>query len=233
MKRILLSMCATIFAMFVAENATAQGDHDWANYGRYSEANLELAVGGVCPDVVFMGNSITDGWASRHSAFFTGNNYIGRGISGQVTAQMLARFRADVIDLAPKAVVILAGTNDIAHNQGFISLHNIAGNIISMAQLARANGIEPVICSVLPAYEYPWRKEITQVPAKVRALNAMLREWARANECVYVDYFSAMADERDGLPANLASDGIHPTSAGYDMMEGIIKPVLDEILKSE
>lgn len=224
-------MCATVFAMSVAGNANAQGDHDWANHGRYGDANFELSVGGVCPDVVFMGNSITDAWASQHTAFFTDNNYVGRGISGQVTAQMLARFRTDVIDLNPKVVVILAGTNDIAHNQGFVSLHNIAGNIFSMAQLARANGIEPVICSVLPAAEYPWRREITQVPAKVRALNAMLREWARANGCVYVDYFSAMADERDGLPANLAADGIHPTSAGYDMMEAIIKPILDGILQ--
>jgi lysophospholipase L1-like esterase len=225
-----LIMCATILAMGLAGVATAQGNHDWANYGRYAEANTELKAGGVTPDVVFMGNSITDGWASQHPAFFADNNYTGRGISGQVTAQMLARFRADVIDLGPRAVTILAGTNDIAHNQGFVSIENIAGNIISMAQLATANGITPVICSVLPAAEYPWRREITEVPAKVKALNALLREWAEEHGVVYVDYFSAMADERDGLPASLASDGIHPTSHGYDMMEGIIKPVLDKIL---
>jgi lysophospholipase L1-like esterase len=226
-----LIMCATIFAMSLAGSATAQGDHDWANYGRYADANFELKIAGETPDAVFMGNSITDGWASQHPWFFADNNYSGRGIGGQVTAQMLARFRADVIDLAPRVVVILAGTNDIARNQGFVSIENIAGNIISMAQLATANGITPVICSVLPAAEYPWRKEITQVPAKVRALNAILREWARVHDVVYVDYFSAMVDERDGLPASLATDGIHPTSEGYDMMEGIIKPVIDEILQ--
>ncbi len=211
--------------------ASAQDNRDWANYGRYAEANAELKQRGARPAVVFMGNSITDGWAAQHPDFFADNNYVGRGISGQVTAQMLARFRADVIDLSPRAVVILAGTNDIAHNQGFVSIENIAGNIISMAQLAQANGIKAVICSVLPAAEYPWRREITDVPAKVRALNAMLREWALANDCVYVDYFSAMADERGGLPSSLAADGIHPTSEGYDMMEGIVKPVLDGVLK--
>lgn len=224
-------MLATIFAMEAGGNASAQGDHDWADYGRYAEANVALKASGVRPDAVFMGNSITDGWASQHPAFFADNNYTGRGIGGQVTAQMLARFRADVIYLAPRVVVILAGTNDIAHNQGFVAIENIAGNIISMAQLARANGIEPVICSILPAAEYPWRKEITDPPAKVRAVNTILRDWAAANGCVYVDYFAAMADERDGLPASLAGDGIHPTSAGYDMMEGIVKPILDELLK--
>ncbi len=223
-----LIMCAMIFAMGIAGTAHAQGDQDWANYGRYAEANTELMLGEVRPEAVFMGNSITDAWPKQHEEFFTAGNYAGRGISGQVTAQMLARFQAD---LEPRVVVILAGTNDIARNQGFITIQHIADNIVSMAQLARANGIEPVICSVLPAAEYPWRKEITQVPGKVRALNAMLKEWARCSNVTYVDYFSAMADERDGLPASLASDGIHPTSAGYYMMEGIIKPVLDEILQ--
>lgn len=230
MKKIIVVL-ATIFAMTAALNADAQGNRDWANYGRYAESNAALKELGTRPEAVFMGNSITDGWARVHQAFFAENNYIGRGIGGQVTAQMLARFRADVLDLNPRAVVILAGTNDIAENQGIVAIENIAGNIISMAELAKAHGIEAMICSVLPAAEYPWRREITEVPAKVKALNAMLKEWAAANGCVYVDYFSAMADERDGLPASLAGDGIHPTPAGYDMMEGIIKPALDKLLK--
>jgi lysophospholipase L1-like esterase len=221
------TILATLLAII---SAHSQGDHDWASYGRYAEANAALKASGVKPDAVFMGNSITDSWASGRKEFFAAGNYAGRGISGQVTAQMLARFRADVIDLGPKAVVILAGTNDIAHNQGFVAVENIAANIISMAQLARANGIEPVICSILPAAEYPWRKEITEVPAKVRAVNAILQEWAAGNGCVYVDYFSAMADERGGLPAQLANDGIHPNEAGYSQMESIIKPVLDQLL---
>jgi lysophospholipase L1-like esterase len=221
------TILATVLAITAAH---AQGDYDWASYGRYAEANAALKAAATTPDVVFMGNSITDGWASSRPEFFTDGNYTGRGISGQVTAQMLARFRADVIDLNPRAVVILAGTNDIARNQGFVAVENIAANIISMAELARANGIEPVICSILPAADYPWRPEITEVPDKVRAVNAILQQWAAANDCVYVDYFAAMADERGGLPTELAGDGIHPTAAGYDRMEAIVKPVLDKLL---
>ncbi|MDR1671733.1 MAG: SGNH/GDSL hydrolase family protein [Alistipes sp.] len=227
MKRVLIMATALALTATTATTAAlAQNTGDWANYGRYADANAALKATGVRPDIVFMGNSITDGWASQHPEFFAGNNFVGRGIGGQVTAQMLARFRADVIDLSPRMVVILAGTNDIAQNQGFVSIENIAANIFSMADLARANGIEVVLCSVLPAAEYPWRPEIADVPSKVRALNALLREWAEANGCRYVDYFSPMADERGGLPKSLAADGIHPTGAGYDMMESIIKPTL-------
>lgn len=204
----------------------AQGD--WANYGRYAEANAALDKK---PDVVFMGNSITEGWAGQHPLFFTDNNYAGRGISGQVTAQMLARFQRDVVDLSPKVVVILAGTNDIAMNQGYVSLENIFGNIVSMCQIAQQNRIKPVILSVLPVAAYPWRPEVENVPEKIKELNAMLKGWAAANKCVYVDMWSEMADDRGGLPANLAADGVHPTSAGYDLMEAMISPVLRKQLK--
>ncbi len=228
----MIVLVAAAMAALAMQTANAQelDTRDWANFGRYAEANAALKTLDTRPDAVFMGNSITDGWASRHEAFFADNNYVGRGISGQVTAQMLARFRPDVLDLRPRAVVILAGTNDIAHNEGFVSVENIAGNIISMAQLAQANGIRPVLCSILPAADYPWRKQVTDVPAKVKGVNAILRAWAEANGALYVDYFSVMADSRDGLPARLASDGIHPTDAGYVIMEGIIKPALDRLL---
>ncbi len=226
-------MLATIAAMAAtAHDADAQQrNNDWANYGRYAADNARIKTAGSRPDVVFMGNSITDAWPRMQPELFADGSYVGRGISGQVTAQMLARFRADVIDLAPRVVVILAGTNDIAENQGPVAIENIAANIVSMAQLARANGIVPVICSVLPAAEYPWRKEITDVPAKVRALNTLLREWAAANDCTWVDYFTPMADERGGLPSRLAEDGIHPTAAGYARMASIIEPTLDALLK--
>ncbi len=202
-------------------------DRDWANYGRYEKANAELTK---APDVVFMGNSITQGWVEQHPAFFTENNYAGRGISGQVTAQMLARFRSDVLELKPKVVVILAGTNDIARNNGYVSMQNIAGNIASMAQLAQANGIQVVICSVLPASHYSWRPEITEVPQKIMELNAMLAEWASANGCTWVDYFGQMEDGNGGLPTELSKDGVHPTPEGYDEMERIITPVLKKLL---
>jgi lysophospholipase L1-like esterase len=226
----LMTLLATLLTIAAAHS---QAPQDWANYGRYAEANAALKATGTRPEAVFMGNSITDAWPRTRPAFFTAGNYVGRGISGQVTAQMLARFRADVIDLKPRVVVILAGTNDIARNQGFVAVENIAANIISMAQLARANGIEPVICSILPAAEYPWRREITEVADKVRAVNAILKEWATAENCVWVDYFTAMADERGGLPTRLADDGIHPNTAGYEMMESIVKPVLDNLLGSK
>lgn len=231
MKRIAIRVAAFMVAAVATLSVAAQGTGDWANYGRYAADNAAVKARGAHPDAVFMGNSITDGWAGQHKAFFADNNYVGRGISGQVTAQMLARFRADVIDLAPRAVVILAGTNDIAGNQGFVAVENIAANVISMAQLAKANGIKAVICSVLPAAEYPWRREVKDVPAKVRALNDLLREWARRNGAVYVDYFTPLADERGGLAAALAADGIHPTSEGYDRMEQILQPVLKKALR--
>lgn len=204
----------------------AQGD--WANYGRYAEANAALDKK---PDVVFMGNSITEGWTGQHPSFFADNNYAGRGISGQVTAQMLARFQRDVVDLSPKVVVILAGTNDIALNQGYVAIENIFANIVSMCQIAQQNRIRPVILSVLPVAAYPWRPEVVNVPEKIKELNSMLEKWAAANKCVYVDMWSEMADDRGGLPADLAADGVHPTSAGYDLMEAMITPVLRKQLK--
>jgi lysophospholipase L1-like esterase len=229
MKRTSIFLAVALVALTATPGAKAQGERrDWAGYGRYAEANAALTAR---PDAVFMGNSITDAWPRVHPDFFEGGNYVGRGISGQVTAQMLARFRADVIDLKPRAVVILAGTNDIAGNDGYVAVENIAANIISMAQLARANGIRAVICSVLPAAEYPWRREVTEVAAKVRAVNAIVREWAEANGATYVDYHTPLADERGGLAPELAADGIHPTPDGYRRMERILQPILRGVLE--
>lgn len=227
----LAALLATLAAVIAVQSAAAQQGDDPANLARYAEDNARIKTSGPQPDVVFMGNSITDAWPRVQPDFFSDGSFVGRGISGQVTAQMLARFQADVIDLKPMVVVILAGTNDIAQNQGPVTLEEIAANIFAMATLARDNGIAPVICSVLPAAEYPWRREITDVPTKVRALNAMLKEWAAANKCEWVDYFTPMADERGGLPANYAEDGIHPTAAGYARMTSIITPVIDALLR--
>ena len=152
MKKLILLIALALPALLTAQQ------RDWANYGRYAEANAQLTTP---PAVVFMGNSITDGWDNAHPEFFTANNFACRGIGGQVTGQMLCRFRADVINLHPQAVVILAGTNDLAQNNGPIATQHIVENIISMAELAMAAGIRPIICSVLPAGKYPWRTEIT------------------------------------------------------------------------
>ena len=204
--------------------AAAQQPADWANYGRYAEANARLEK---APEVVFMGNSITDGWDDAHPEFFSDNNYACRGISGQVTSQMLCRFRADVINLHPKAVVILAGTNDLALNNGPIAMEHIVENIVSMAELARAAGIKPILCSVLPAGKYPWRPEVEDVAGKIRTLNAQVKAWADANDVCWVDYHAVM-DAGDGsMRSELTRDGVHPTRQGYDVMEQILDPVLD------
>ena len=200
---------------------------DWANYGRYAGANASLTT---APAVVFMGNSITEGWGRNRPEFFAENNFACRGISGQVSAQMLCRFRADAINLRPKAVVILAGTNDIAGNNGPIENEHIAENIVSMAELALAAGIRPILCSVLPAAKYPWRPEIESVPEKIADLNARLQRYAAERGLTWVDYYSAM-DAGDGsMRSEYTKDGVHPTPEGYAVMEGVIRPVLAEWL---
>ena len=192
---------------------------DWAAFGRYAEANKNVKQ---APMLVIMGDSITDFWPNRTSSdFFNKNNIVGRGISGQVTSQMLVRFRRDVLDLKPKYVAILAGTNDIAQNQGYISAENIVGNIISMVEIARANKIKPIVCSILPAAKYPWRPEIQSVPM-VQKINQMLKDYCKKHKVKYIDFYTPMVDENNGLPKKYANDGIHPTSDGYAVMEKVL-----------
>lgn len=194
---------------------------DFANFGRYQKQNQEVLSQNIAPNSVLMGDSITEGWFATDPGFFTKNNFVGRGISGQVTSQMLLRFREDVIKLKPKRVIILAGTNDIAENQGPISLDKVFGNIVSMAELAKANNIKVILCSVLPAYDFPWRKDM-QPADKVIALNKMIKDYAQRNHITYVDYHSVLKDEKNGLPKEIAEDGIHPNKLGYEKMEAIL-----------
>lgn len=204
---------------------------DWGNLNRYKTANAGLYA--PAPDenrVVFMGNSITEAWVNRNPDFFEDNNYIGRGISGQTTPQMLVRFRADVIDLKPKVVVILAGTNDIAGNTGPMTLDMIFGNLQSMAELARASDIKVVLSSVLPVYDYPWKPGL-EPAEKIVHLNEMIKVFAKQNDMVYLDYFSAMADERNGLKKQLGDDGVHPNKTGYAIMEPLVQKAIAEALK--
>jgi lysophospholipase L1-like esterase len=155
---------------------------------------------------------------------------VGRGIGGQVTSQMLVRFRADVINLKPKAVVILAGTNDIAQNNGFIKVEHIFENIVSMTELAKANKMKVVICSVLPATVYSWRKEIDPIQP-ISELNSKLKEYAIKNKIAYADYFSVMVDERQGLKKEYQNDEVHPNKAGYVVMEEVIQKVLKKVIR--
>lgn len=221
MKKAFIVIAASL--LLVSLSSFAQDKTDWAKFYRYEEANKSVTAK---PKAVLMGDSITDGWPRANKDFFTDNNYVGRGISGQTTSHMLVRFRKDVVDLHPKYVAILAGTNDIALNNGSITLENILGNIISMCEIAKTNKIKPVICSVVPAKAYRWRPEIKDSAEKIIKLNEMLKEYADANKIPYVDYHSAMTDSEGGLPVELAKDGVHPTPAGYKIMEEILVKVL-------
>jgi alpha-L-fucosidase len=204
---------------------------DWANLHKYEKANAEVGLPKANEDrVVFMGNSITEGWVRNDPEFFHSNSYIGRGISGQTTMQMLLRFRPDVLDLKPKAVVILAGTNDIAANKGPVSIENTAGNIFSMVELAQANGIKVVLASVLPANRYSWRPAI--YPAdKIIALNKLIKAYAEEHNIVYLDYYSPMVDNEKGLKSAYSKDGVHPTTKGFDVMEPLVQKAIDKALK--
>jgi len=211
--------------------AQAPSSPDWPNLTRYRDANM--ALGDPRPGeqrVVFMGNSITEGFAPYFATLFPGKPYIGRGISGQTTPQMLVRFRQDVIALKPAVVVILAGTNDIAGNTGPSTLEMIEDNIASMAELARANGIRVVLSSVLPVFDYPWKPGLEPAP-KIVALNQWIRGYAARKRAVYLDYHSAMADERQGMRKEFAEDGVHPNEAGYRVMAPLAEQAIAEALR--
>ncbi len=205
---------------------------DWANVQRYADDNEKLKTVTDKNRIVFMGNSITEGWKNNDSAFFISNGYVDRGISGQTTPQMLVRFREDVIALKPAVVVILAGINDIAQNTGPIKLQDTYGNIISMAELAKANNIKVIITSTLPANMLPWRTYIHPADSVI-ALNKMLKSYADKNKIIYVDYYSAMVDDKKGLPKNLSNDGVHPTLEGYKIMEPLVQKGITEALKQK
>lgn len=203
---------------------------DWANLKRFQKENAELKT--LVPGanrIVFMGNSITEGWSNIRPEFFAGKPYVNRGISGQTTPQMLLRFRQDVIDLNPTVVVILAGINDIAGNTGPSTIEMITDNIFSMVELAKANNIKVVLCSVLPAFDFPWRPGL-EPAEKVVKLNAILKAYADKQNLIYVDFFSAMADESNGLKAALGSDGVHPNAAGYAVMEPLLEKAIKDCL---
>jgi len=214
---------------------------DWPALGRYHDANTKVAGPADGEQrVVFMGDSITDGWDDpKYGGFFPGKPYIDRGISGQTTPQMLLRFRAEVIALKPKAVVILAGTNDIAGNTGPMSLEAIEDNLISMAELARANNIRVVLSSVLPISDYETRegKPITQSvrrpPEKIKALNDWMRKYAADSHAIYLDYYAAMVDDKGFLKDELSDDGLHPNQKGYEVMAPLAQRAIESALKAK
>ena len=225
-----LLMMWTAVACSFATTPLAGQTEDWGSLARYREANEQLGPPSPGEDrVVFYGNSITDAWAPYFAEMFPGKPYVGRGISGQTTPQMLVRFRQDVIALKPSVVVILAGTNDIAGNTGPSTQAMIQDNLVSMVELAQANDISVVLSSVLPASDYRWRPGLEPGP-KIVALNAWMRDYAADRGVVYLDYHSAMVDERLWLGPELSSDGVHPNEAGYRLMAPLDEAAIAEAL---
>jgi len=204
---------------------------DWPNLQRFRAENATLGLPARGEKrVVFMGNSITIGWINARPEFFANRPYINRGISGQTTPQMLVRFRQDVIALQPKVVVILAGTNDIAGNTGPSTLEMIEDNLASMAELAKANKIKVVLSSVLPVYDYPWKKGL-QPAEKIVTLNAWIKKYCESKGFIYLDYFTPMADERNGMKAELTKDGVHASQKGYELMEPLVEAAIKKAMK--
>lgn len=202
---------------------------DWANLKRYEKENDLLATLAINEKrVVFMGNSITEGWLRVHPSFFEGKPYIERGISGQTTPQMLLRFRQDVVNLKPSIVVILAGINDIAQNTGPITLEETAGNIFSMAELAKAHGIKVIMCTVLPASDFSWKPGMNPGP-KVVELNALLSSYAKDHNIPFVDYYTPMVNNSLGLKKELGEDGVHPNEKGYAIMEPLVEKAITNL----
>ena len=204
---------------------------DWFRFKDYKADNERIIASKEFPEVVFMGNSITENWAYFHPEFFTEHNYLGRGIGGQTSAHMLVRFQSDVIDLHPRAVVIMAGTNDVAHNDFWVAPEQVVNNVISMCTLAKANGIIPIVSSIPPCNGFVWRKEIENAGQTIVEINAALKAYAEANGIVYVDYHSALADENQGFPKSLSDDGCHPNPDTYYQMEAMVVEAINGVLK--
>jgi len=220
-----------VLIFMAIQTAQAQQNDDWPNLKKYREANARLSAPAANEQrVVFMGNSITEGWINQRPEFFNGRPYINRGIGGQTTPQMLIRFRADVVALKPKVVVLLCGINDIAGNTGPSTLEMIEDNIASMTEIALANNIKVVLSSVLPAYDFPWRPNMEPAP-KVMALNKWIKSYAAQKKVVYLDYFSAMVDERNGMKSIYHTDEVHPNKAGYAVMEPLVEQAIKKALK--
>jgi lysophospholipase L1-like esterase len=205
---------------------------DWPQLNRYKAENASLGPVALSEDrVVFYGDSITDAWGRIPDTgeFFPGKPYVNRGISGQTTPQMVVRFRQDVINLHPRVVVILAGTNDVARNTGPMTPEMTEDNFRSMVDLAKANGIRVIVASILPAADYPWKPGMAPA-GKIKTLNAWLAGYALNHSITYLDYYSAMADDNGGMKAGLSSDGVHPNAKGYAIMAPLAQAAIDKVI---
>ena len=226
-------LIALLLPLACSQKINSQDWNEFANTSRYDKANHELKLHTTANNrVVFMGNSITEDWLKIRTEFFDNRDYINRGISGQTTPQMLLRFRQDVVDLNPKVVVILAGTNDIAGNSGYISLEAIISTIISMAEIANANDIQVIISSILPAIDYPWKPGLDPA-SKIIIINKALKAFSEENNFIYLDYYAVMVDDKGGLKVpeyTTANDLVHPNKKGYLVMEKLAKIAIKKAL---
>lgn len=205
---------------------------DWPYLKKYQSENAALeSISTDHQRIVFMGDSITEFWKTVYPEFFIKKHYVNRGISGQTSPQMLIRFRADVIELKPSVVVILAGANDIAGNTGTSTLEMIMHNIISMTEIAEKNQIKVILCSVLPANLFPWRQENENPADKIFLLNEMIQKYAYENKIMYLDYYSAMVNDQKGMIKTYSDDGVHPNKTGYQIMSPLVESAIELILK--
>ena len=228
-----LLLAFVCFCLPLSQTTAQEKNPDWARLSRYAKENAELPppVKGE-KRVVFMGNSITEGWVRAHPDFFKSHGYVGRGISGQTSYQFIVRFRPDVINLLPSLVVINAATNDIAENTGAYNEDITFGNIVSMVELAKVHKIKVILTTTLPAAAFRWNPAIKDAPQKIKSLNKRVEAYAKANKIPYVDYYShLLATDGESLDARYTNDGVHPTPAGYDIMEALIQKEIEKILK--
>ena len=226
MKKSVIYYLLLFIFISMSETSFAQ---DWANLAKYETENSQLPPKQSGEKrIVFMGDSITEFWSQIHPAFFTNTSYINRGISGQTTPQMLIRFRPDVLNLHPDVVVILAGVNDIAGNTGPTTNDAIFGNIISMVELAKANAIKVILCSVLPANNFYWRPN-EKAAETIIQLNQLIQSYANQMHIPFVDYHTAMADTKKGLPKEFSDDGVHPNLKGYQTMEPLLEKAVQKL----
>lgn len=227
MKRIALALILAVVSCTCFGQKLKDKNVDWAAFEKYEEANNALTKS---PKVVFMGDSITEFWDQTDHDFFASHDYLSRGISSQSSEEMLCRFQRDVIELHPQVVIISAGTNDVAHNNGRIKFENTVTIIKSMVELARFHGITPVLASVTPSNRFFWNLEMK--PAQdIIALNKLIRKYADEAGVIYIDYFSAMTEEDGSMNEKYSDDGCHPNMNGYKVMESIVVPYIEKALQ--
>ena len=212
--------------------ATQAADElDWPDLERYRSENEKLKVSGTDKKrTVFMGDSITEGWSLNDPEFFSRNNFVNRGISGQTSSQMLIRFKPDAVNLKPKMIIINAGTNDIAANAGPASPEMIIDNICSMAEIGLKNHIQIALSTILPVYKYPWNEKVTNVPDRILKVNTALQKYSEKHSLLFIDYFSSMVNKQRGLKSAYGVDGVHPTKQGHELMSNVVKNIIPGIL---